>query len=156
VLISCDVRDGPDGASAPLLGAMPRVTSRLGIDQHPVSLSDPDARAWLEAFIWPEDVAGLAVLRSAIGFAASGTGVIVVKGDATTDTARLLAELPGHEPVVVFTASLLSYLTTEARTAFVGELELLALADPYLRWLAPAGAAADDFQWVSQEASGSG
>ena len=26
---------------------------------------------------------------------------------------------------------------------------LLALADPYLRWLAPAGGAADDFQWVN-------
>lgn len=100
---------------------------------------------------------------------------------------------------------MLSYLTTEARTAFVGQLELvaahrpvawlfaeapgllattdltisalagplarrnsryavgaslrhrpghhhdqlLALADPYLRWLAPAGGAADDFQWVN-------
>jgi hypothetical protein len=205
VVISCDVRHGPDAvAGAQLLGAMPRVTTRLGIDQHPVSLSDPDARAWLESFIWPEDVEGLAVLRSAIGVAASGTGVTVVKGEATTDTARLLAELPGDEPVAVFTASLLSYLTTQARTAFAGQLELLAarrpvawifaegpgllattdltigalagplarrnsryavgvslrspaghrhdqllaLADPYLRWLAPARGPADDFQWV--------
>lgn len=26
---------------------------------------------------------------------------------------------------------------------------LLAMADPYLRWLAPARHAADDFQWLS-------
>jgi len=134
----------------------------------------------------------------------SASSPAVVKGEATTDTARLIAELPGSEPAAVFTASLLSYLTTEARTAFAGELELvaarrpvawifaegpgllattdltasalagplarrnslyaigasmrrpghrhdqlLALADPYLRWLAPARGAADDFQWVS-------
>ena len=27
--------------------------------------------------------------------------------------------------------------------------QLLALADPYLRWLAPPGGPADDFQWVN-------
>ena len=127
----------------------------------------------------------------------------VVHGDATTDTARLLAALPGRGTVVVFTATLLSYLDTSARTAFVGQLQeaaqlrpiawafaeapglmaaaglrtpaldgplarrnalslagvsllspghrddsLLAIADPYLRWLAPARHGTDDFQWL--------
>ena len=127
----------------------------------------------------------------------------VARGDATTDTAQLLAALPGREPVVVFTATLLSYLDTGARTAFASQLReaalqrpvawafaeapglmattglrspamkgplarrnalflvgvsllgpgyrddsLLAMADPYLRWLAPARHAADDFQWL--------
>jgi len=96
----------------------------------PVSLSDHDGRAWPESFIWPEDVEGLAVLRSAVDLAASANGATVVKVDATADTARLLAELPGCEPVVVFTASLLSYFTSEARTAFAGQLELLAARRP--------------------------
>lgn len=203
VVISCDVRDGATGVLTP--AAAPTVTSRLGIDQNPIDVSDPDARAWLEAFIWPEQVDELATLRGAIDLALSTPTATVVPGDATTDTARILARLPGREPIVVFTASLLSYLTTGARTAFLAQLrevasrrpvawvfaeapgllattdldvaaldgplaqrnslyligarlhgpdghdQLLALADPYLRWLAPARHATDDFQWADEE-----
>jgi hypothetical protein len=118
VLISCEQR-----GSAPargLLGAVPEITSRLGIDLHPVALADPGQRAWLEAFIWPEDIDGLATLRGAIDLALSTGTAKVMRGDAVTDTARLLAALPGREPVLAFTASLLSYLGASARTAFLG------------------------------------
>jgi hypothetical protein len=54
----------------------------------------------------------------------------VVTGDATRDTARLLAALPGEEPVVVFTASLLSYLGSDARAAFAGQLDEAARQRP--------------------------
>ncbi len=201
VVVACEIRDGSSGAS--LFGAAPEITSRLGIDNHPIDLSDPDARAWLEAFIWPEQVEDLATLRGAIDLAVSVPIANVIEGEACTDTARILADLPGREPVVVFTASLLSYLGAHARTAFVTQLQeaaarrrlawvfaeapglvattgihaaalngplsqrnttyvigaslrgeagqddsLLALADPYLRWIAPARNQADDFQWV--------
>ncbi len=49
-----------------------------------------------------------------------------VLGDAVTDTARLLSGLPGNEPVVVFTASLLSYLELGGRAAFAGQLRQAA------------------------------
>jgi hypothetical protein len=146
----------PDGQ---ILGPVPEITRRLGIDQHPVNVADPD--------------------------------------------------LPGTEPIAVFTASLLSYLTADARAAFAAQLKqaakrrriarifaeapglvaatidlnvtaldgplarrnsrylvaaslrspgsggrddaLLALADPYLRWLAPARHPADDFRWADDE-----
>jgi hypothetical protein len=200
VVIDCEVHGGSSGT--PLLAGPARITSRLGIDQNPVELGDPDARAWLAAFIWPEQVEDLATLRGAIELARATPTAAVVPGDATTDTARILAGLPGNEPVVVFTASLLSYLTADARTAFVAQLReaagrrpvawvfaeapgllattgldvpaldgplaqrnshylvgaglhgadrhdrLLALAEPYLRWLAPARHAADNFSWV--------
>jgi hypothetical protein len=184
----------------------PEITSRLGIDLQPVRLTDPDQRAWLEAFIWPEDVDGLATLRAAIDLAVTTTPPNIVRADATTDTARLLTDLPGHEPVVVFTASLLSYLNADTRTAFASQLDeaarqrpvawvfaegpgllattglhipalagplaqrnglyavgtslrtdghhddnLLAMADPYLRWLAPARHPTDDFHWLSAD-----
>jgi hypothetical protein len=200
VLVSCELR----GRTGELFGAAPEITSRLGIDQQPIDLTDPGQRDWLAAFIWPEDVNGLATLRGAIDLATGARTGNVVRSDATTDTARLLAALPGHEPVVVFTASLLSYLDADARAAFVGQLDeaarlrpvawvfaespglmagcglelptldgplarrnglyavgasvrepghqddsLLAVADPYLRWLAPARDAADDFEWLA-------
>jgi len=202
VVVSCEIRGGAPAGK--ILGAIPEITSRLGIDTQPVSLADPSARAWLEAFIWPEQTGDLATLRAAIDVARSAPGVTVVRGDATTDTARLLSGLPGSEPVVVFTASLLSYLTPAGRAAFADQLclaagrrpvawvfaeapglaatmslaapalagplarrntlylvgaslrgpgdtrddRLLAVADPYLRWLAPARSSTDDFAWV--------
>ena len=127
VVVSSELR-GSSGTD--LFRTPPRITRRLGIDQHPVDLSDPDARAWLEAFTWPEQIEERATLRDAVDLAAATAAVSVVTGDATTDTARILAELPGREPVVVFTASLLSYLTTPARTAFVSQLEEAARRRP--------------------------
>jgi hypothetical protein len=201
VVVSCDVRGDPAGDD--LLNTAPTITRRLGIDQHPIDLTDPDARAWLEAFVWPEQVHDLATLRASIDLALASPLATLVQGEATADTARLIAELPGEAPVVVFTASLLSYLTAAARAAFVAQLDevarhrpvawvfaegpgllatigldipvltgplrgdtthyligaslrgpqpedrLLALADPYVRWLAPAKGTDDDFQWVS-------
>ncbi|MCA1224100.1 DUF2332 domain-containing protein [Streptomyces sp. 8L] len=135
VVVSTDVR-GASGAE--LLGAPPTITRRLGVDRHPVDLSDPDARAWLEAFVWPEQTAELATLRGAVALARTVGNAPVVTGDAVTDTARTLAGLPGGEPVVVFTASLLSYLTAEARTAFVAQLEEAARARP-VAWVFAEG-----------------
>lgn len=145
VVVSCEVRGGARGgvpggvrgaSGAGFFRAAPPIVRRLGIDQHPIDLSDPGARAWLEAFVWPEQTAELATLRGAFTLAAATASTAataaasVVRGDATTDTARILGELPGREPVVVFTASLLSYLTTQARTAFVAQLRQAAQRRP--------------------------
>jgi hypothetical protein len=203
VTITCEVRGR--GTVSPRLGPMPEITSRLGIDEYPVNLADPQARAWLEAFTWPEQAGDLAVLRAAVDLAVSADAAPVACGDATTDTAWLIEELPGNEPVVVFSASLLSYLSASGREAFAGQVRQaarhrpvawifaeapglvaatdpdlarlaapvatrnaqylvgaslhapgerdvasLALADPYLRWIAPARRAADDFQWLPE------
>lgn len=213
VTISCEVRGG--ASRGQFLGTAPEITRRLGIDPHPVNVADPGVRAWLEAFIWPEQTDDLVTLRNAIDLAVSTPIATLVRGDATTDTARLLGNLPGTEPIAVFTASLLSYLAKDARTAFAAQLKqaakrrriawifaeapglvaatidlnvtaldgplarrnsrylvgaslhgpgpggpgdpsdrddvLLALAEPYLRWLAPARHPADDFRWVDDE-----
>jgi hypothetical protein len=237
VTVSCEVRDGAGhggagqfgGDAGQFLATVPGITSRLGIDLQPVDVADPGSRAWLEAFVWPEQADDLATLRDAIGLAVAdratpqaahqpadpavavrtvvGPAVAVVRGDATADLATLIRALPGSEPVAVFTASLLSYLGPAARRAFADQLDeaagyrriawifaetpgllaaagvntraldgplarrnscyligasmrsagyredaLLALADPYLRWLAPARHPADDFEWVESPA----
>jgi hypothetical protein len=200
VSISCEVRG--QARKTQLFGPLPEVTSRLGIDRSPVDLSDADARAWLEAFIWPEDVEGLIALRRAVDLALTTPAAAVARGDATRDVARIIAELPGSEPVAVFTATLLTYLSPGQSAAFVAQLDeaakrrpiawifaeapgllarttglcipvlsgplarrnsvfavgtsfrggeedrVHALADSYLRWIAPARSNDDDFQWV--------
>ena len=72
VEIGCEVRGAGPGDR--VLGAAPEITSRLGIDQQPVDLADPAARAWLEAFVWPEQTGDLATLRAAIDLAADRAG----------------------------------------------------------------------------------
>lgn len=181
------------------------VRRRIGLDQQPVNLENPDSRRWLEAFIWPERTDDLRTLRNAVkAFRETDADVRLVRGDAAADTTAVIAELPGDEPVAVFTASLLSYLDEAQRNAFIGQLDsaatgrrvgwvftegpallartdldcaglsgplatngihygvglslrspgtrhdqLLAVAEPYLRWIAPARDAADDFAWVA-------
>jgi hypothetical protein len=214
VVVDCEVLGTP---RAGLLGVAPAITRRFGVDHNPVDLSDPDARAWLEAFVWPEQTRELATLRGAVDLVRATGDASVVAGDALADTARMIAGLPGGEPVVVFTASLLSYLPAEGRAAFAAQLtraaahrpvawvcaegpgliattglrvpalegplagrnslyavgaflfpgpnghtpedagadgRLLALADPYLTWLAPARDPADDFSWVRDSPAG--
>jgi len=126
VVVSCQVVGEPvDG----LLGPVPMITNRVGLDRHPIDLSDPAARAWLEAFIWPEQIEELATLRGAIELALVND-VEVRRGDVTTDTSELITELGGDEPVVIFTASLLSYLSAPQRAAFVSQLDEAARRRP--------------------------
>jgi hypothetical protein len=94
VEIGCEVRGAGPGDR--VLGAAPEITSRLGVDQQPVDLADPAARAWLEAY---------------------AVGVSLREPGGRRDDA------------------------------------LLGLADPYLRWLAPARDADDDFGWVRDDAA---
>ncbi|MFI9274604.1 DUF2332 domain-containing protein [Kitasatospora sp. NPDC052896] len=204
VTLSSVVRGG--GPVHELLGELPAVTYRIGADLEPVELSaDPEAGPWLEAFIWPEQVRELATLRAAINLSRREPHRLV-RADAVQDTARLIAEVPEELPVVVFTASLLSYLDAQARARFIAQLstaarsrrvawlfteapglvartdvtvpglagslrdvgdvysvgislrdgaghqdELLALADPYVEWIAPARTEADDFSWAVAE-----
>lgn len=202
VVVSSELR-GPALQLSYDVGRTPMIIRRLGIDQDPVDLADEGARRWLEAFIWPEQVTELATLRAAIEtYLAGAAGVELVQGDAVTDSARMILEQPGDEPVIMFTASLMSYLSLEERRDFAGQLDLiarqrrvawvfaeaagllgpmgvratgldgplseastvyavgvstrdrtgqddriLAVADPYLRWIAPARTVDDTFAW---------
>jgi len=204
VILSTVPRGGGDVDG--LLGALPEIEYRMGADLEPVDLAaDAGAARWLEAFIWPEQVEELAVLRAAVELSKRHR-YPVVRADACTDTAALIADVPGDLPVVVFTASLLSYLDATARTRFIAQLakaarhrevawlfaeapglvsrtdvtapalagplrgngevyavamslragtdrhdEVLALAHPYMEWIAPARTESDDFSWGMTE-----
>lgn len=120
-----------------MLDGLPRVAYRLGADLDPVDLfTDPTAGPWLEAFNWPEHVTELHTLRAAIDLARCGP-LPLVCADAVWDTARLIAQVPGKMPVVVFTASLLSYLDAQARARFVAQLATAARTRPVTRAATP-------------------
>jgi hypothetical protein len=113
----------PEGP-VPLPDALPQVAWRAGIDLAPVDLTDPDAVAWLEALVWPEDDDRLHRLRAAIAIARRDPPRIV-RGDLLERLRELAAEAPRDATLVVFHTAVLAYLTPNRRDELgrrVGEL----------------------------------
>src|SRR5215211_217027 len=103
----------PEGA-VPLPSQLPRVAWRAGIDLAPVDIADPDAVAWLEALVWPEETDRLERLRAAIAIARRDPPRIVT-GDLVELLPELAAEAPRDATLVVFHTAVLAYLALERR-----------------------------------------
>jgi hypothetical protein len=103
----------PEGA-VPLPDAVPDVAWRAGIDLAPVDLDDPDAVAWLEALVWPEEADRLERLRAAIAIARRDPPRIV-QGDLLERLPDVAAEAPPGAALVVFHTAVLAYLTPSER-----------------------------------------
>ena len=94
VRLSCKVI----GKSRPPIDVIPRVRHRVGIDLVGVDCSDPDARMWMEAVLFPEWRVERARLRKALALR-SERQIRMVTGDAVTALPPVLEELPG--PVMI-------------------------------------------------------
>jgi hypothetical protein len=103
----------PEG-DVPLPRALPQVAWRAGIDLAPVDLTDPDAVAWLEALVWPEETDRLERLRAAIAIARRDPPRIVA-GDLVELLPDVTAEAPRDATLVVFHTAVLAYLATDRR-----------------------------------------
>jgi hypothetical protein len=119
VELTCRVEGPAPPATIPPIGW------RAGLDAAPVDVTDPAARRWLEACVWPEQTDRLARLRAALAVAAE-VPVPVYEGDAVTDLAAATAEVPDEAHLVVSHTWMLAYLSPEARTAFEAALDELA------------------------------
>ncbi len=123
-------------ASFPVPTAHPEISWRGGCDLAPVDLRDPDACAWLENLVWPEQDERRARLRAAIE-AARADPPSVVRGDLFDVLPELLAEAGRHGTPVVQHTAVIAYLTPERRAEF----------DEMMR----AHVAAGDCRWLSNE-----
>jgi len=110
--LPCEVT-GP----APLPRALPRVAWRAGIDLNPLDVSDPDATAWLENLVWPEQDERRDRLRHAVAVARTDPPRLV-RGDLLEALPDLVAEAAGHGPVVVFHTAVVGYLDEPGRERF--------------------------------------
>jgi hypothetical protein len=98
VRISCK----PEGETLPPVPAsFPAVRWRRGLDLHPVDATDSHQTNWLIALVSPDDRDRLTLLRAALDLARRAPPV-VIKGDASTATAELLAEVPAGLVPCVF------------------------------------------------------
>jgi hypothetical protein len=128
---------GSTGASAPVFpcaadpgtplpAIVPQITWRAGLDLHPLVVSEPQHKAWLEALVWPEQTERLERLRAAIEIAET-TKPRMAKGDLRRDLAGLAAQAPPDVTLVIFHTAVLSYITSSTdRQAFARQASQLA------------------------------
>jgi len=101
--------------SVPVPKAVPKVAWRLGVDLHPLDVTDSDTGRWLTALVWAGDEEREDRLRAAIDVA-SMNPPSVVSGDLLTATTRLAASAPSAATLVVFHSAVMPYLSPEDRT----------------------------------------
>jgi hypothetical protein len=114
---------GTRGA-VPVPAELPPIAARVGLDRHPVDLTDARAVRWLRACVWPDQRDRLARLDAALEIAARHP-VDVRHGDAVTDLADAVAAVAGDGHPVVMNTWVLSYLAVAERRAYHAELQRL-------------------------------
>ena len=125
------------GATLPTIPKRLSVGARIGLDAHPVDLSDEDEYAWLEACIWPDQPERLRLFGAAAA-AQRKSPPTLVRGDAVTDLRAVAAQLPSELPVVVITSNVLWLFDSSRRDAFLAELGALAGERP-VWWVSAEG-----------------
>jgi hypothetical protein len=104
--------------SVPVPEAVPEVAWRLGVDLHPLDVTDPDTGRWLAALVWAGDAEREDRLRAAI-HVASMRPPSVVSGDLLSETTRVAATTPSDATLVVFHSAVMPYLSSKDRTRFI-------------------------------------
>ncbi|HEY0450121.1 DUF2332 domain-containing protein, partial [Actinophytocola sp.] len=125
------------GASLPSIPKKLTTAARIGLDAHPVDLTDEEQYAWLEACIWPDQPERLRLFGAA-ATAQRKSPPELVAGDAVEDLPAVAARIPAEVPLVVLTSNVLWLFDADRRRAFLDALDALAVERPL--W------------WVSQEA----
>lgn len=121
---------------APLPNWTPRVTWRGGLDLNPLDVTDPDAMAWLETLVWPEQHERRERLRHGIAVARTDPPHLV-RGNLLNDLPQLVSAAAEFGTVVVFHSAVIAYVPPAERPSF----------DTLMRNLVASGAC----HWISNE-----
>ena len=119
------------GPGTPLPERPVEVVWRVGLDLHPLDVTDPDHVAWLDALVWPGEEHLGEQMHAAIAMARAEPARLV-EGDLRTDLPALLAQAPPGATPVVFHTAVLAYLPDPADRARFAETVLASGAT----WLA--------------------
>jgi hypothetical protein len=103
---------------APLVTKPLRVSSRVGLDVNPLDPTDPEARAWLSALVWPEHAERRERLEAALAHAARRP-VRLRKGDAVRILADAVESVADTAIPCIFVSNSLPHWTVEGREALV-------------------------------------
>ena len=126
VQLDCELR----GSGTPGALLAPRVplaiATRIGLDLSPVDVTDPDACRWLSACVWPGIPDRPQRLEAALALARPDPPDLRT-GDAVSELAPLLANLPDTVLPVVISTWALAYVRRQGRADLLGALDELAL-----------------------------
>ena len=123
--IRCELR----GDHVPLLDPHPVVAHRTGVDLSPLLIDDAADRRWLRACVWPGAVDRAALLDAAVAMAVDHPPELV-KGDAVTDLAPMVAAAPAATVPVVVSSWALAYVSSADRTRIIGQLGAIDRGGP--------------------------
>jgi hypothetical protein len=105
-------------AETPVPHQHPEVAWRLGLDLHPLNVTDVEHCAWLETLVWPEHVTRLQRLRAALTVARREKPRVML-GDLLRDLASLARQAPATATLVVYHSAVLAYVSdVELREEF--------------------------------------
>src|SRR4051794_4761048 len=116
---------------------MPEVVARIGIDRHPVDLTDADSARWLRACLWPDQREQLARLEAEMALAATAPPLLL-QGDALELLPDALARVPPDALPVVTTTWALSRFPVQSRRSFLRRLDQAAAVRP-VAWVSAEG-----------------
>ena len=122
VVVSTAWREG----TPPDLGPLPVIRDRVGVDLHPVDVTDPDERLWLRALVWPENTEQAALQDEALRVVADDPPR-TVQGDVVDVLPQVVAEVPYGTPVVVFHSATRLHVAADRREAFDAAIADIAL-----------------------------
>ena len=117
--------------------AVPSVAWRGGVDLNPLDVTDPDAMAWLQNLVWPEQEERRERLGTAIGIAAAEPPRLL-RGDLLTALPDLVGEAAAYGEVVVFHSAVIAYLEPPDRDRF-HDLVTGLVGDGRCRWISNEG-----------------
>ena len=115
----------------------PEVAWRGGVDLNPLDVSDPDAMAWLENLVWPEQDERRRRLRTAVDVALADPPALRT-GDLFDHLPDLLDEAAPHGTPVVFHSAVIAYLEEAERRRF-HDLMTGLVAAGRCRWISNEG-----------------
>jgi hypothetical protein len=108
-------------------GELPAIGRRVGIDLHPLRLTDPEDARWLRACLWPEDPERLARLERIEALAPSWPPLTLLAGSVMDRLDEALA-LTDDGPLVVLHTWAAAYFPEPVQVAFAARLRELVAA----------------------------
>ncbi|WP_135301916.1 DUF2332 domain-containing protein [Haloarcula amylovorans] len=141
------------GGDPPLPADPPAVRSRVGLDVHPLDVTDPADADWLRSLVWPAHTDRRELLDGALAVASEDPPRLVA-GDLLSDLPAVLDGIPEDVPVCVFN-TLVLYQVPDDVCERLATLLRDRMADRPLHWLTGAnklsGGESVELDWMRRE-----